>query len=134
MLLDLERLEAATRALSGQLYEDALYEIALKEIEFEVPDFVTMARAMSKADGNPNRAVLYYPELRVIKLKAEMAPIRSTARQSRFIDFFKEVADPITNFFTEVPRPHAAAIHRKKSVAPKRNSFDDEFLKDKYKG
>jgi hypothetical protein len=132
MQLDLERLEAATRALRGQLYEDALYDIALKEMELEVPDFVTMARVMSKADGNPNRAVLDYPELRVIKLKAEIAAIRSTARQSRVTDFFKEISDPITNFFREVTDPHAAAIHKRKAAAAKSNSFDDEFLKDKY--
>ena len=65
MKLDIEKLASELQGLKGQLYDDALYEIALMEIELEIPDHITLARALSKAEGDKSKVVLHYPELRV---------------------------------------------------------------------
>lgn len=134
MKLDIEKLASELAGLKGQLYDDALYEVALMEIKLEVTDQITMARALSKAEGDKSKAVLHYPELRVAKLKAEIDAVGGRGPTAGLKKIIKTItSDSVMDFFREVANPQKAASAKRERSEKAHSSFTDEFLKDKYK-
>ena len=134
MKLDIEKLASELQGLKGQLYDDALYEVALMEIELEVPDHITLVRALSKAEGDKSKAVLHYPELRVAKLKAEIDAAGGRGPTAGLKKIIKTItSDSVMDLFREVANPQEAASGKRERSEKAQSSFNDEFLKDKYK-
>ena len=88
MHLNLENLAQGTSGLNHQLLEDTLYEVALTELKNEIPEQITMSRALAEARGDIQQAVLQYPKLRVIRLKAELKQYKKETRYSQ-VGFYK---------------------------------------------
>jgi hypothetical protein len=127
MHLNLENLAQGTSGLNQQLLEDTLYEVALTELKNEIPEKVTMSRALSEARGDIQQAALQYPKLRVIRLKAELKQYKKETRSitaKRSLARIKfEISDLINDIFG-LTGPNEKAQKNKKT------SFDDAFLWD----
>ena len=123
MQLNIEALAQGTANLNEQLLEDTLYEVALAELENNIPENITMARALAKANGDTEKATLKYPELRIVRLKAEISQYNKDAR-SKTVEASVTKIGPIIKDFFDFIGPSADTVKRQKT------SFDEAFLWD----
>ena len=114
---------------------DVLVDEKTKESQRQQHNAERERRAtIAKAEGDKSKAVLHYPELRVAKLKAEIdaAGVRGpTAGLKKIIKTI--TSDSVMDFFREVANPQEAASVKRERSEKAKSSFNDEFLKDKYK-
>lgn len=81
MRLDLEKLARETDGLSGQVYEDILYSVAMSELENDIAERITWQRALVEVGGDQDRAALAYPALRVRRMISELENYRKAERK-----------------------------------------------------
>jgi hypothetical protein len=127
MQLNFEKLAQGTANLNEQLLEDILYEVALTELENDVPEKVTMARALAETGGDTGQAALQYPKLRVIRLKAELLQYNKDKRSKTIENSVKRISFEIGGLINDIfdfIGPSEDAVKRKKT------SFDEAFLWD----
>ena len=127
MKVNLEKLAHCTAHLNEQLLEDTLYEVALTELQNDAPEHITMARALAAADGDTKQAALQYPQLRVVRLKAELKQYKKDARSKTVERSVKrisfEIGDLVKDVFDFID-PTTDSLKNKKT------SFDKAFLWD----
>ena len=127
MQVNIEKLALGTTGLNDQLLEDTLYEVALTELQNDAPEHITMARALAAADGDTKQAALQYPQLRVVRLRAELqqykkdAKFKTIERSVKRIGF--EIGDLVKDVFDFID-PTTDSLKNKKT------SFDKAFLWD----
>lgn len=126
MHLNIESLANGTANLNEQLLEDTLYEVALAELENNVPEKITMARALANADGDTELAMLKYPELRIIRLKAELSQFRKDTRSKTIEQSVTKISHMMNDFFDTI----TPSADRADKVKKKRTSFDEAFSWD----
>ena len=124
MHLNLENLAQGTSGLNHQLLEDTLYEVALTELKNEIPEQITMSRALAEARGDIQQAVLQYPKLRVIRLKAELKQYKKETRSTTVKRSMARIQFEINDLINDIFDFRGPTEKARKN---KKDSFDDAF-------
>lgn len=130
MRLNIEKLAQGTADLNDRLLEDTLYEVALTELENDVPENITMARALAETGGDTKQAALQYPKLRVLRLKAELQQYKKFRRSKTIKNSVKrirfEISDLINEFFDFIG-PSEDTSKRQKTSFDQAFQWDDDL-------